>query len=298
MYIDDLMKLSPEGVKLSEIMALHTTFRVGGPADCCFFPKSAEEIIKAMEIARENSIPCFVMGNGSNLIVTDKGIRGLVIILSDAFSMITVDGRRITAQAGAPLAKAANTAMEHSLSGLEFASGIPGSVGGGVAMNAGAYGGEIKDVLAESVAFDPALGEIVRLPLDEHAYGYRDSIYKHSERIVLAASFRLVPGDREEIAAKMNDIAGRRVAKQPLEYPSAGSVFKRPEGHFVGQMVEESGLKGYSIGSAEVSEKHAGFIVNRGGATSRDVLALVEHIRDVVRNNYAVELECEIIHVK
>ena len=290
-YGEDLCILSDEP------MSRHTSFRIGGPAALFLIPQTQEAFCAAIRQAHEAEARFFVLGNGSNVLFDDAGFDGAVIATS-ALDGITLDGDLLTAEAGASLSSVCKTARDASLAGLEFAYGIPGSVGGAVVMNAGAYGGEIKDVLAESVAFDPALGEIVRLPLDEHAYGYRDSIYKHSERIVLAASFRLVPGDREEIAAKMNDIAGRRVAKQPLEYPSAGSVFKRPEGHFVGQMVEESGLKGYRIGGAEVSEKHAGFIVNRGGATSRDVLALVEHIRDVVRNNYAVELECEIIHVK
>ena len=203
----------------------------------------------------------------------------------------------MTAGAGASLSAVCKTARDASLSGLEFAYGIPGSVGGAVVMNAGAYGGEIKDVLLLSEYLDPGTMEIRSVPLKDHAYGYRDSVYRHTDRIVLSASFRLKPGRQEDIAAAMSDYASRRVSKQPLEFPSAGSVFKRPKGHFVGQMVEESGLKGFRIGGAEVSEKHAGFIVNRGGATCRDVLALVEHIRETVRKNYGVELECEIIHV-
>ena len=284
-------------VLCDEPMSRHTSFRIGGPAALFLIPKTQEAFCAAIRQAREGETRFFVLGNGSNVLFDDAGFDGAVIAAT-SLDGITVDRDLLTAEAGASLSSVCKTARDASLAGLEFAYGIPGSVGGAVVMNAGAYGGEIKDVLAESVAFDPASGEIVRIPLEAHAYGYRDSIYKHSERIVLAASFRLVPGDRGEIAAKMNDIAGRRVAKQPLEYPSAGSVFKRPEGHFVGQMVEESGLKGFRIGGAEVSEKHAGFIVNRGGATSRDVLLLVEHIQDVVRKNYAVELECEIIHVK
>jgi UDP-N-acetylmuramate dehydrogenase len=280
-----------------EPMSRHTSFRIGGPAALYLVPRTREALTAALRAAHETDTRFFVLGNGSNVLFDDAGYDGAVIS-SSALDAITLDGDLLTAEAGASLSSVCKKARDASLAGLEFAYGIPGSVGGAVVMNAGAYGGEIKDILEESTAFDPASGEIVSIPLAEHAYGYRDSVYKHTDRIVLAASFRLVPGNREEIGAKMNDIAGRRVAKQPLEYPSAGSVFKRPEGHFVGQMVEESGLKGFRIGGAEVSEKHAGFIVNRGGATSRDVLALVGHIREVVLKNYGVELECEIIHVK
>ena len=280
-----------------EPMSRHTSFRIGGPAALYLVPRTREAFIAAIRAAHETGTRFFVLGNGSNVLFDDAGYDGAVIA-SSALDAVTLDGDLLTAEAGASLSSVCKAARDASLAGLEFAYGIPGSVGGAVVMNAGAYGGEIKDVLEESVAFDPAFGEVFPIPLADHAYGYRDSVYKHTDRIVLAASFRLAAGDREEIAAKMNEIAGRRVAKQPLEYPSAGSVFKRPEGHFVGQMVEESGLKGCRIGGAEVSVKHAGFIVNRGGATSRDVLALVDHIREVVRKNYAVELECEIIHVK
>ncbi len=280
-----------------EPMSRHTSFRIGGPAALYLVPRTGVASRAGGPAARETETRFFVLGNGSNVLFDDAGYGGAVIA-SSALDGIFLDGDLLTAEAGAPLSAVCRAARDASLAGLEFAYGIPGSVGGAVVMNAGAYGGEIKDVLAESVAFDPCAGETVRLTPGEHAFGYRDSIYRQTGRIVLAASFRLVPGDREEIAAKMNDVAGRRVAKQPLEYPSAGSVFKRPEGRFVGQMVEESGLKGFRIGGAEVSEKHAGFIVNRGGATSRDVLLLVAHIRDVVRKNYGVELECEIIHVK
>ena len=280
-----------------EPMSRHTSFRIGGPAALYLVPRTREAFTAALRAAHETDTRFFVLGNGSNVLFDDAGYDGAVIA-SSALDAVTFDGDLLTAEAGASLSSVCKAARDASLAGLEFAYGIPGSVGGAVVMSAGAYGGEIKDVLEESVAFDPASGEVFPIPLADHAYGYRDSVYKHTDRIVLAASFRLAAGDREEIAAKMNEIAGRRVAKQPLEYPSAGSVFKRPEGHFVGQMVEESGLKGCRIGGAEVSVKHAGFIVNRGGATSRDVLALVDHIREVVRKNYAVELECEIIHVK
>ncbi len=284
---------------LDEPMSRHTSFRIGGPAALFLVPRTRGAFAAAVKKAVETGTRFFLLGNGSNLLFDDAGYDGAVISTA-ALDAVSLDGDLLTAEAGASLSSVCKAARDASLTGLEFAYGIPGSVGGAVVMNAGAYGGEIRDVLEESLALDPATGEIRRLTLEEHAYGYRDSVYKHTSPawVVLAASFRLRAGERDEITAKMNELAGRRVAKQPLEYPSAGSVFKRPEGHFVGQMVEESGLKGYRIGGAEVSEKHAGFIVNRGGATSHDVLALVEHIRDVVKRNYSVDLECEIIHVK
>ena len=291
-YIDELMALSPERVKLNESMALHTTFRVGGPADCCFFPKSAEEIIKAMEIARVHGVGCFVMGNGSNLIVRDRGLRGLVIILSDAFSVISVDGNTVTAQAGAPLAKVANAAMEHSLSGLEFASGIPGSVGGGVAMNAGAYGGEIKDVLVYADVLRD--GRVIRCTRDGMEMGYRSTRVLREGSIVLSACFGLAAGDKALIREKMSDLNARRRDKQPLNYPSAGSTFKRPEGYFAGALIEQASLKGVSIGGAQVSEKHAGFIINKGGATAEDILALIKHVQDEVYASSGVRLETEV----
>lgn len=280
-----------------EPMSRHTSFRIGGPAALFLAPGNREDFAAALREAKDAGARVFILGNGSNLLFDDGGFDG-VVLSTASLDGIEVKGNLVTAEAGASLSAVCKAARDHSLAGLEFAYGIPGSVGGAVAMNAGAYGGEVAWVLESSLALDPRTFETREIPLAEHAYGYRDSVYRHSGDIVLSASFRLERGDRDEIAGRMNELAGRRVEKQPLEYPSAGSVFKRPEGHFVGQMVEESGLKGYRIGGAEVSRKHAGFIVNRGGATSADVLALVEHIRTVVKANYGVELECEIIHVK
>ena len=280
-----------------EPMSRHTSFRIGGPAGLFAVPETPEALIRTLRAAREYSVRTYILGNGSNVLFDDSGFDGAVISTGGLNGVTAAEGCRIEAGAGASLSSVCKAARDASLSGLEFAYGIPGSVGGAVVMNAGAYGGEMAQVVEASRYLDRETLEIAELPLDAHEYGYRDSVYRHTDRIVLSAVFRLNEGRIEEIARAMSDYASRRTSKQPLEYPSAGSVFKRPEGHFVGQMVEESGLKGFRIGGAEVSEKHAGFIVNRGGATSRDVLALVEHIRDTVRRNYGVELECEIIHV-
>jgi UDP-N-acetylmuramate dehydrogenase len=289
---------SGEGISVlaDEPMSRHTSFRIGGPAGLFLAPASREALSFLIRAAAEEGVRTFILGNGSNVLFDDAGFDGAVVA-TGAFDEIRIEGCAIAAGAGASLSSVCKAARDASLTGLEFAYGIPGSVGGAAVMNAGAYGGEISSVLETSESLDPRTGEIRSLTLPQHRFGYRDSVYRHENRIVLSVRFRLAEGNEDEITAKMNDFAGRRVAKQPLEYPSAGSVFKRPEGRFVGQMVEESGLKGYRIGGAEVSEKHAGFIVNRGGATSSDVLALAEHIRETVRRNYGVELECEIIHV-
>ena len=280
-----------------EPMSRHTSFRIGGPAGLYLVPGSRDALIRVLTAARERGVRTYILGNGSNVLFDDAGFNGAVVSVSGMDRISVGPGGIVAAEAGASLSAVCKAARDAALSGLEFAYGIPGSVGGAVVMNAGAYGGEIRDALLSSEYLDPADMTVHTVPLAEHDYGYRSSVYRRTNRIVLSASFGLKPGSREDVAAAMSDYASRRVEKQPLEYPSAGSVFKRPEGHYVGQMVEESGLKGDRIGGAEVSEKHAGFIVNRGGASCRDVLALVEHIRETVRRNYGVELECEIIHV-
>lgn len=297
----DLNAYAAEGGSLSllpdEPMSRHTSFHIGGPAGLYLVPGCRDALIRVLTAARERGVRTYLLGNGSNVLFDDAGYDGAVVSLTGMDHIAVCEDGLVTAEAGASLSSVCKAARDAGLTGLEFAFGIPGSVGGAVVMNAGAYGGETAQVLEASEYLDPRTMEAGRLTLEGHSYGYRDSVYRHTDRIVLSASFRLKPGNREDIAAAMSDYASRRVSKQPLEYPSAGSVFKRPAGHFVGQMVEESGLKGYRIGGAEVSEKHAGFIVNRGGATCRDVLALVDHIRETVRKNYGVELECEIIHV-
>jgi len=279
-------------ILLDEPMKNHTTFRVGGPADVCFLPKSADELMRAMNIAAEMDIPCMVMGNGSNMVVRDGGIRGLVIILGDRFADIRVEGTHISCQAGAMLARLANAALDNSLTGLEFASGIPGTLGGGAVMNAGAYGGQLSDVLVSAQVLTD--GSVETYTLEQMEMGYRTTRPLREGSIVLSAEFELKTGDREEIAATMRDLNGRRRDKQPHNFPSAGSTFKRPEGYFAGALIEGAGLKGYSVGGAQVSEKHAGFIVNTGDATAADILELIKHVQQVVMEKDGVMLECEV----
>ena len=276
----------------NEPMSRHTTFRVGGPADLMFLPASAQELCDALRLAREAGVPAQVLGNGSNLIVRDGGIRGLTIVLGEHFSDIRVEGKRLCAQAGALLSRVAAAAMEAGLSGLEFAGGIPGTLGGGCAMNAGAYGGQISDVL---VSAEVLLGGKVRtMSLEEMQMGYRTTLPLREGGVVLSACFELERDDSDAIQSRMKELNARRRDKQPLNLPSAGSTFKRPEGHFAGALIEGCGLKGCSIGAAQVSQKHAGFIVNTGGATAKDILQLIAHVQAVVRRETGVELEPEV----
>ena len=272
---------------MNEPLKAHTTFQLGGPAEELAAPESEEELLTLL--ARG---PALVLGAGSNLLVGDAGVKGLTVLLGEAFSRVETEGDCVFAQAGARLGHVAGAAMRAGLSGLEFAAGIPGSVGGAVAMNAGAYGGQISDVLEEArVAMDGKIAVLSRAAME---FGYRTSLPLREGLVVAGARFRLQRDDPAAIAARMAEFARRRREKQPLSQPSAGSVFKRPEGHFAGALIEGAGLKGLRVGGAQVSEKHAGFIVNTGGATARDVLALVERIRARVREEYGVELELEI----
>ena len=280
-----------------EPMCRHTTFKIGGPAALFLVPDSVRSMTALCEMIRQTGAKHFFLGNGSNVLFDDGGFDGAVVSLL-GLSGISVDGSLIRAEAGATLASVCKAAREASLTGLEFAFGIPGTVGGAVYMNAGAYDGETAFVLHQSTYLDLDDLTVHSIPLAEHHYGYRESIYKHTNRLILSAEFALKEGNREEIAAKMADFMNRRVTKQPLEYPSAGSVFKRHPGRYTGQMIDESGLKGYTVGGAQVSEKHAGFIINRGGAAAQDVLDLIAHIKKVILANYGCELECEVIHVK
>lgn len=283
---------SPDKIKINEPMAGHTTFKTGGPADIMLLPESAEEITEAIKICKNNSLPCILIGNGSNLLVRDKGIRGVVIKLGKGFSRIEVKDCRVRAQAGALLSTVANAAYKASLKGMEFAAGIPGSIGGAVCMNAGAYGGEMKDIIKEVTVFD---GEKIKtISNNEAEFEYRNSRIMKEKMTVLEAVMELEKGETEEIKALMDELAARRREKQPLDKPSAGSTFKRPEGHFAGKLIEEAGLRGFSIGGAQVSEKHCGFVVNRGGATSRDILELIDEIKRRVYDNSGVMLECEV----
>lgn len=274
----------------NEPMSRHTTFKIGGPADL-FITASGENTIKEIaQFCNENDIPLFVIGNGSNLLVSDKGIRGVVLRLGRG--KIICDGEKIICSAGVPLRSLCETAKDNCLTGLEFAYGIPGSVGGAVYMNAGAYGGEMKDVVTASTHIQN--GKIGKFENTELDFGYRKSAYTGKDYIILSAEFKLSRGDKKEIEAKMSELMNRRRTKQPLEYPSAGSVFKRPVGYYAGTLIESCGLKGHRVGGAVVSEKHAGFIVNTGGATCEDVLKLIEEIQNEVLKKAGVMLECEI----
>lgn len=274
------------------ILDKFTTLHVGGAADYFAEPENEEQLLRLLKRAKDAGIPVLLMGNGSNLLVKDGGFRGLVIRLGKSFSKIERTGNCLYAQAGALLSALARQAQEASLTGLEFAQGIPGSVGGGVYMNAGAYGGELAQTLAFIRVFD---GEIIRdVPVGEMDYSYRHSRAMEENWIILGAQFHLTPGDPEAIESAMRDFASRRREKQPLEYPSAGSFFKRPAGHFAGALIEGAGLKGLSVGGAQVSEKHAGFLINTGGATASDFLSLMEQVQSRVMEKYGVALEPEV----
>ena len=273
----------------NESMGKHTTFRTGGNATFYVTPENEEQIVA---LANElKGIPHMFMGNGSNLLFTDGGYDGVVIEIGSKFSKITVEDNCIIAESGALLSKVANVALEHGLGGMEFAAGIPGSIGGAVAMNAGAYGGEMKDI----VTLSTCVGESgIVLEIEDHEFSYRHSIFSDRPLVVLKTVLKLHPKNKEEIKAEMLELNKRRKEKQPLEYPNAGSTFKRPEGFYVGTMIEELGLKGYRIGDAEISTKHAGFIVNRGNAKAEDVIELMEYIKNKVYEKYGVKLENEI----
>lgn len=278
-------------VKENEPMRDHTTFRIGGPARYFAEPASEEELKQLIAAARDFSLPYVVIGRGSNLLVDDEGVDALVVHLGDRFSGVDIRGRVITARSGTSLAALAGTAGAAGLTGLEFAAGIPGSLGGAVYMNAGAYGGEMKDVVAESRYLDE---EGAFHTVTNHAFGYRKSLYTGKPWIITSARLTLNFGEEASIRATMATLAQKRREKQPLTQPSAGSVFKRPEGHFAGMLIEQAGLKGMSVGGAKVSEKHAGFIVNTGNATCDDVLRLIEKIQKAVQETSGVLLETEI----
>jgi len=290
----DLERLvGPANVRPDEPMKVHTSFRVGGPADYMVFPQSEEQVEAVLRFCRARGIPVFVIGRGSNLLVRDGGLRGVVVKLAGNLAQWEIQGRHVRAQAGIALRRLALHAAEAGLTGLEFASGIPGSLGGAVVMNAGAYGGEMKDVLVSVTVLDQNLERREMSP-DELQLSYRHSILQDEKMLVLSARLRLARGEPGAIMRQIGDLWQRRASKQPLEYPSAGSVFKRPPGRYVGPMIQELGLQGVRIGGAEVSRKHAGFIVNRGGATARDVLNLIDFVRARVRDHFGVELEPEI----
>lgn len=287
-----IAEFAPGRVLMNEPMCRHTTFRVGGSADVMFFPQSSEELQRAMALALAQGADVLVIGNGSNLVVRDGGVRGLVIVLGEHMARISVEGACLRAQAGAMLARVSAAAQEAGLSGLEFASGIPGTLGGGCAMNAGAYGGQLSDVLCcAAVLLD---GEVRTLSRDEMQMSYRSTLPLRAGGIVLEAKFELHADDPAEIMARMKELNARRRDKQPLNLPSAGSTFKRPEGHFAGALIEGCGLKGARVGGAQVSKKHAGFIVNTGGATASDILGLIALVQRRVLAETGVALETEV----
>ncbi|MBQ3572980.1 MAG: UDP-N-acetylmuramate dehydrogenase [Clostridia bacterium] len=281
-------------VLINEPMSKHTTFKIGGTADILVEPESADCILAVLEVLKNNNISFFVMGNGSNLLVADSGIKGAVIKISNSMSAAGVDGEYIEAECGIKLSRLANLAQSSSLTGLEFASGIPGTLGGALFMNAGAYGGEMRDVVKSVTYLDIKSGELKTISGDECEFGYRHSIFSKVDAVIISARLKLASGDAEEIRKTMNELAQRRNEKQPVDKPSAGSTFKRPEGHFAGTMIPDCGLKGYRIGGAEVSRKHAGFIINAGGATAKDVRDLIEYVQDTVEDKFSVRLEPEV----
>ncbi len=282
-----------ECIFCNEMMSDHTTFKVGGPAKYFVVPYRAEDIKKYILAAEEYKIPYYVIGNGSNLLVSDKGYDGMIIMLGRDLGNITVNGDRITAEAGTSLARLFNTARRHSLSGLEFAAGIPGTLGGACYMNAGAYGGEMKDVLTKVVTIDRQ-GNTHEYKQGEMELSYRNSIFIRKQEIILSAEMKLCKGDVEKMTHKVNELLEKRKEKQPLEYPSAGSTFKRLEGDFAGRLIEECGLKGKGVNGAEVSEKHAGFIINRNNATARDIYDTINLVIDTVLEKTGIKLEPEV----
>lgn len=287
--------VEPEDLFCEEPMKGYTTFRVGGPARWMVCPRGEEELQEILRLCRESGTPFFILGRGSNLLVSDRGYDGVVINLRRHMNRVSADEKtgEITAEAGAFLPAVSQAALAAGLTGLEFAAGIPGTMGGGLFMNAGAYGGELRQVVTEARVLDRQ-GCIRTIPADQLELGYRTSRFVRSGEIILSCRLQLAPGDREQIKALMEELNGRRRDKQPLEYGSAGSTFKRPEGYFAGKLIEDAGLKGYTIGGAQVSEKHAGFVINTGSATAADICTLCRHIIRTVAEKFGVELELEV----
>ena len=281
------------GLAEREPMKKHTTFQIGGEADVFVQPRTLSAFMQVLTAARAAEVPLTMLGRGSNLLVSDEGIEGIVLCTC-GINGVRVDGNRIRAEAGATLAQVAHAAWKAGLTGAEFAAGIPGTVGGGVFMNAGAYGGQLADLITRSVYMDENSAVRV-LPGAAHQFGYRMSVFKsHPKWAIMETEFQLQPGDPAEIRVKMDDFARRRREKQPLNFPSAGSTFKRPEGYFAGRLIEDAGLKGVFVGGAQVSEKHAGFVINQGGATCQDVMALISKIQQTIHEKFGVQLECEV----
>lgn len=316
-FLNEVKEQVGEIIKIDEPMKFHTTFQVGGPADYFVSPRSEEEIRILLDKAKKYEIPVFIVGNGSNLLVSDKGYRGMIVQIGKEFSDVAVDdkckssislidmearreassesngGEMISAQAGASLAKIARTAYEKGLGGFEFAAGIPGTLGGAVSMNAGAYGGEIKDVIVDARVLTKE-GEILTVKADELELAYRSSIITKKDYIVLGARFYFEKKDKQEIKARMDELALARKSKQPLEFPSAGSTFKRPEGYFAGKLIMDAGLRGFQVGGARVSDKHCGFVINAGDATAADIYSLILQVQEKVQKQFNVTLQPEV----
>lgn len=282
-----------DGLRINEPMSEHTTFKVGGPADLFVMPRTPAEVRGVLKAVRRAGEPFFVLGNGSDLLVSDAGYRGAIICLSERLTGITVDGTKLVCAAGTTLKDVSDKALGQGLTGFEFACGIPGSVGGACFMNAGAYDGQIADVL-QSVDVVAPDGEFATIDVDDLNLGYRTSRVRTDGLVVVSATFQLQPGDPAAIKEKIDDLTQRRESKQPLEYGSAGSTFKRPTGYFAGKLITDAGLKGYRVGNAAVSTKHAGFVINLGGASAADVHAVISHVQDEVKRQFGVSLEPEV----
>ena len=293
LYKELCAAVGAEHVLRDEPMNRHTTFRIGGPADFFVQPSCTEEIKAVRELCRLGEVPCYIIGNGSDLLVGDKGYRGVIIQICKRMNEVRADGERIIVQAGALLSRTAAAAYEASLTGMEFASGIPGTVGGALRMNAGAYGGEMKQIV-ESAEVLTAEGEVLELSAGELGMGYRTSVISRNDYVALSAVLKLEKGDQKTIRARMDELKEKRVEKQPLEYGSAGSTFKRPEGYFAGKLIQDAGLRGYRVGDAQVSEKHCGFVINRGKATAAEVARLMDDVADRVEEKFGVRLEPEV----
>ncbi len=299
MKVESLISLAAEQkieYRENEAMALHTSFKLGGKADVFLRPQTAEQLKNILSCIREENIPCFILGNGSNLLVSDEGIEGAVVSTAGLNRLKLTGECEIYAEAGASLAALCVFAKENSLTGLEFAYGIPGSVGGALYMNAGAYGGEMSQVVSSAESLDGCLNTVVR-NTEELELGYRKSIFKTNGEVIVGVTFKLKKGDRQDISDAMNNFITKRKTSQPLEFPSAGSTFKRPEGYFAAALIDECGLKGRSVGGAMVSVKHAGFVINFEKATCNDVLELIEVIKQTVKKEKGVDLETEVIFV-
>jgi len=293
-YLSQLRKyIAQNNILLNEPMSKHTSFKTGGNCELMVFAKSEQDIINILKLTKKYDEKLYVLGNCTNLIVRDKGVKGTILKISKGFDSIVVEDNKIIAKAGTLLSKLAKVAQQNGLTGLEFASGIPGTVGGAVSMNAGAYGGEISDVLAYTKFIDKE-GNISQINNMEHEFTYRKSVFSNNNNIIIESGFLLKKDDKSNIQKKMNDYNSRRKQKQPLQFPNAGSVFKRPLGYYTGQLIEQCNLKGYNINGAMISDLHAGFIINENNATSKDIIGLIAHIQETVYNKYKVKLETEV----